>query len=52
MTLVDDMPDSCAAEEPLNSDMLYGDMEEDGLLVDLIDQIESQSHQQMDMSGT
>lgn len=52
MTLAEDMPDSCAAEEPLNSDILYGDMEEDGLLVDLIDQIESQSHQQMDMSGT
>ncbi|EFE37733.1 conserved hypothetical protein [Trichophyton verrucosum HKI 0517] len=52
MTLAEDMPDTCAAEEPLNSDILYGDMEEDGLLVDLIDQIESQSHQQMDMSGT
>ncbi|EFQ99630.1 hypothetical protein MGYG_02643 [Nannizzia gypsea CBS 118893] len=52
MGLVEDMPDSNTAEAPLNSDILYGDMEEDGLLVDLIDQIESQSQHQMDMSGS
>lgn len=51
MGLVEDAPDNYAAEEPLNSDMLYGDID-DGILVDLLDQIESQSHQEMDMSGS
>ncbi|KAM5505077.1 hypothetical protein McanMca71_003396 [Microsporum canis] len=52
MGLVEDAPDNYAAEEPLNSDMLYGDVDDDGILVDLLDQIESQSHQEMDMSGS
>ncbi|KAK2873839.1 hypothetical protein FQN49_002024 [Arthroderma sp. PD_2] len=52
MSLVEDVPDNGAGEESLDSDMFYGDMEDDGLLVDLLDQIESQSHLQMDTSGS